>query len=163
LRASSPPVDELAADLHSAAIRLLRRVRREDDASGLTAARLSALSVLVFSDRMTLGELARAERVSLPTMTRIAAALVKAGYAKRAVEAPDRRYVYLEATRAGIVLLDKGQRRRVDRLSGLLARLDTRERAACARALAALAKLFEDAEPDARIDERGRRGNALPE
>jgi DNA-binding MarR family transcriptional regulator len=146
LKASSPQIDALADDLHSVAIRLLRRVRREDDASGLTAARLSALSVLVFSNRMTLGELARAERVSLPTMTRIAAALVKAGYAKRTVAASDRRFVYLEATRAGIVLLDAGRRRRVERLSELLARLHARERAACARTFAALSKLFDDAE-----------------
>jgi DNA-binding MarR family transcriptional regulator len=124
----------------------LRQVRREDDASGLTAARLSALSVLVFSSRMTLGELARAERVSLPTMTRIAAALVKAGYAKRTIAPSDRRYIYLEATRAGILLLDAGRRRRVERLSQLLARLDAPERAACARAFAALAKLFTESE-----------------
>ncbi len=60
-------------------------------------------------------------------MTRIAAALVKAGYAKRTITPSDRRYVYLEATRAGILLLDAGRRRRVERLSQLLARLDASE------------------------------------
>ncbi len=80
-------------------------------------------------------------------MTRIAAALVKAGYAKRTVAPSDRRYVYLDATRAGIALLNAGRRRRVERLTELLARLDAPERAACARAIAALAKLFADAEP----------------
>ncbi len=37
-----------AERLHAAAIHLLRRLRREDVASGLTAPRLSALSVVVF-------------------------------------------------------------------------------------------------------------------
>ena len=59
-------VNRSVADrLHSAAIRLLRRLRREDDAMGLTAARASALSVLVFGGRpITLGALAQAEQVS---------------------------------------------------------------------------------------------------
>ena len=40
-------VNRSVADrLHSAAIHLLRRLRREDEAMGLTAARASALSVL---------------------------------------------------------------------------------------------------------------------
>jgi DNA-binding MarR family transcriptional regulator len=117
-------------------------VRQEDDASGLTAARLSALSVLVFGGRKTLGELARIEQVSLPTMTRIAAALAKAGYVSRSIDPDDRRYVYLEATRRGTALLDEGRRRRVGRLTTMLADLDERELAACARALSALHRVI---------------------
>ena len=50
---------ERTADrLHSAAIHLLRRLRREDAATGLSAPRLSALSVVVFGGPLTLGELA---------------------------------------------------------------------------------------------------------
>jgi DNA-binding MarR family transcriptional regulator len=140
LKVSSPDVGAIAADLHSVAIRLLRQVRQEDDATGLTSARLSALSVLVFGGPKTLGELARAERVSLPTMTRIAAALTAAAYVRRTVDAADRRYVTLQATRKGVALLEEGRRRRVERLTALLSTLDTRERLACARALSALAK-----------------------
>src|SRR6202041_2645959 len=55
---------EIAADaLHSAAIRLLRYVRLEDAASGITSAQLSVLSVLVFGGPQTLGSLAAAEQV----------------------------------------------------------------------------------------------------
>ncbi len=136
LKASSPEPHEIAADLHAIAIRLLRRVRQEDDASGLTSARLSALSVLVFGGRSTLGALARAERVSLPTMTRIAAALVKARYVKRTIDPDDRRYVYLDPTPRGAELLAEGRRRRIGRLAGILAGLGPRDRAACARAIA---------------------------
>src|SRR5271169_3195797 len=65
-----------AADcLHSAAIHLLRRVRKQDSASGVGPAQLSALSVLVFAGPKTLGELAAAEQVKPPTMSRIAAGL----------------------------------------------------------------------------------------
>src|SRR5919204_112311 len=52
---------EAADRFHSAAIHALRHVRREDPTSGLSAARLSALSVLVFGGPRTLGELALAE------------------------------------------------------------------------------------------------------
>jgi DNA-binding MarR family transcriptional regulator len=142
LKASRPDAGAIATDLHAVAIRLLRQVRREDDALGLTAARLSALSVLVFGGRKTLGELAAAEQVSLPTMTRIAAALAKARYVERSIDPNDRRYVYLEATRRGVALLDEGRRRRVERLSALLAELRPGELATCDRALAALRRVF---------------------
>jgi DNA-binding MarR family transcriptional regulator len=142
LKASSPDAVALATDLHAIAIRLLRQVRQEDDASGLTAGRLSALSVLVFGGRMTLGELAAAERISLPTMTRIAAALNAAGYVRRSVDPNDRRYVYLEATRRGEALLNEGRRRRVERLSTLISGLSRRELEACERALSALRRVL---------------------
>ena len=56
-RRKSPLLDA-TGDLHSAAIHLLRGLRAADRASGLTPARLSALSVLVFGGPCTLGELA---------------------------------------------------------------------------------------------------------
>ena len=65
----------LADQLHSAAIHLLRTLRKEDDSSGLSAPRLSALSVVVFGGPLTLGQLARAEQVRPPTMTRIVTGL----------------------------------------------------------------------------------------
>ena len=67
--------DAVADRLHSAAIHLLRRLRREDDASGQSAPRLSALSVLVFGGPQTIGALAAAEQVRVPTMSRVVAAL----------------------------------------------------------------------------------------
>ena len=141
LKASRPDVDAIATDLHAIAIRLLRRVRREDEALGLTAARLSALSVLVFGGPTTLGELARIEQVSLPTMTRIAASLTKAGYVARAVDPDDRRFIHLEATRSGRALLQEGRRRRVVSVGALLSGLSDAELRRCAQTLAALRRV----------------------
>src|SRR3954463_8792183 len=82
---------DLADRLHSAAIHLLRRLRREDDASGLPGPQLSALSVIVFGGPITLGALAAAEQVRPPTITKLVAALEAAGLVKRQVDADDRR------------------------------------------------------------------------
>ncbi len=68
----SPSVEvEIADRLHSAAIHLLRRLRVEDERSGLTSPQLSALSVIVFGGPITVGNLARAEQVRPPTISRL--------------------------------------------------------------------------------------------
>ncbi len=75
--------ERVADRLHSASIHLLRRLRRQDDASGVTAPHLSALSVLVFGGARTLGELAAAEQVTPPSMTRIVRNLEAGGLVAR--------------------------------------------------------------------------------
>ena len=70
---------EIANRLNSAAIHLLRRISRDDGADGVTGARLSALSVLVYGGPQTVSVLARREGVATPTMTRIVDALVRDG------------------------------------------------------------------------------------
>lgn len=127
--------EDIATRLHSAAIRLLRLVRREDQASGLTGPRLSALSVLVFGGPTSLGGLAAAEQVSAPTMTRIVESLVQAGLANREAEPGNRRKVRIAATDAGIRLLEEGRERRVRALTERLARLADSERRALDRAV----------------------------
>jgi len=114
---------EAADRFHSAAIHALRHVRREDPASGLSAARLSALSVLVFGGPRTLGELAAAEQVRPATMTRIAQSLVQDGYARRATDPADGRVVRLSATAKGKRVMQQGRERRVTNLARLLGRL----------------------------------------
>ena len=117
-----------AADrFHSAAIHALRHVRRDDAASGLSAARLSALSVLVFGGARTLGELAAAEHVRPATMTRIVQALEEDGLVSRERDRQDRRVTRLRATAKGERVLWRGRERRVQNLATLLSRLDRRE------------------------------------
>src|SRR5579883_2562006 len=117
-------IDEQLADrLHSVAIHLLRRVRHQDDASGLTAPKLSALSVIVFGGPLTLGALAAAEQVRPPTITRIVAALEEQGLVTREAGPDDRREVFVRATPAGTKLLEAGRARRVDMLARRLAAL----------------------------------------
>jgi DNA-binding MarR family transcriptional regulator len=132
---------ELADRLHSAAIHLLRGVRREDAAAGLPPAQLSALSVLVFGGPMTLGRLAEAEQVRSPTMSRIAAALERAGLVTRAPDPDDARVTVVTATAAGRELLLAGRRRRVGVLEERLGALPEEERAALERALGALERI----------------------
>ena len=112
--ASATPADVALADrLHSAAIHLLRRLRTQDDASGLTAPRLSALSVLVFRGPVTLGELAAAEQVRPPTITRLIRDLERDGLVRRRADPADRRVQRVQATSAGVKLLHEGRARRV--------------------------------------------------
>src|SRR3954464_9225153 len=108
---------DLADRLHSTAIHLLRRLRREDDASGLPAPQLSALSVIVFGGPITLGALADAEQVRPPTITKLVAALEEAGLVERETDADDRRIVRVKATPRGARLLHEGRKRRVAALT----------------------------------------------
>ena len=110
----------VADRLHSVAIHLLRQVRREDEASGLSAARLSALSVVVFGGPLSVGELARAEQVRSPTMSRVVADLEALGLVRRAPSATDGRAVAVTATAKGRRVLQAGRRRRVASLAGRL-------------------------------------------
>src|SRR5271170_1695702 len=87
----APDIAKIADRLHSASIHLLRRVRKQDAATGEGPARLSALSVLVFGGPMTLGELAAAEQVRPPTMSRIVTGLEHSRLAERLTDAGDAR------------------------------------------------------------------------
>jgi DNA-binding MarR family transcriptional regulator len=108
---------EIADRVHSAAIHLLRRVRLEDSVSGEGPARLSALSVLVFGGAKTLGDLAAAEQVKPPTMTRIVAGLERTGLARRVVDTSDSRRIRIHATAKGTRVLQNARKRRIDALA----------------------------------------------
>jgi DNA-binding MarR family transcriptional regulator len=114
---------EAADRFHSAAIHALRHVRREDPASGLSPARLSALSVLVFGGARTLGALAEAEHVRPATMTRIVQALERDGLVRREQDPADGRVSRLRASAKGERVMWRGRERRVENLAALLARL----------------------------------------
>ena len=115
---------EAADRFHSAAIHALRFVAREDPASGLSAARLSALSVLVFGGAKALGELAAAEQVRPPTMTNIVRGLEEDGLVRRHADARDGRVVRLTATAKGKRVLQRARDRRIARLAERLAHLE---------------------------------------
>ncbi len=132
----------LADRLHSLAIHLLRRIRRGDDESGLSAPRLSALSVIIYRGPISLTELAKAEGVTAPTMTRLAQALVRAGLVEKSVLQTDNRVVLLRATTAGRTRLDVARANRLAALEEMLNRLDAEQAALVARAVEALEPLF---------------------
>jgi DNA-binding MarR family transcriptional regulator len=135
-RTSTNQTIAVADALHSAAIHLLRGVRKEDERTGVGPARLSALSVLVFAGPMRLTELARIEQVKPPTMTKVVAGLEAAGLVRRRADAEDARAVRLQATARGTKLLQEGRRRRVERLASALQPLSFDELDVLARAAA---------------------------
>ena len=141
---SSPPDDihATARRLHAAAIRLLRVLRRQDTASAIGPARLSALSVLVFRGPSTLGELAQAEQVRPPTMSRVVAGLEEAGLVRRQPDPEDARSAHIHPTAAGRRLMEKARDRRVDELAVWLAALPAAERADLDRALDILERVL---------------------
>jgi DNA-binding MarR family transcriptional regulator len=117
---------ETADRLHSAAIHLLRRLRVRDRESGVGPAQLSALSVLVFGGPRSLGELADAEQVRPPTMSRIVAGLESAGLVRRHATEDGRR-VRLEASTKGTKILQEGRKRRVESLAKAVSSLSEEE------------------------------------
>jgi DNA-binding MarR family transcriptional regulator len=128
-RPTSPTrdVDAVADRLHSAAIHLLRRLRVEDEAIGMSGPRLSALSVLVFAGPRRVGELAEAEQVEPPTMTRLVDGMERDGFVARQPDPDDRRAVIVSATSKGVRALNKGRSRRVKALAGVLVSLPAKE------------------------------------
>jgi DNA-binding MarR family transcriptional regulator len=118
---------EAADRFHSAAVHALRHVRRDDPETGLSAARLSALSVLVFGGARTLGELAAAEHVRPATMTRIVQALEEEGLVRRESDPDDGRVTRLHATSKGERVMWRGRERRVANLATLLSGLSEQE------------------------------------
>jgi DNA-binding MarR family transcriptional regulator len=126
---------ELADRLHSVAIRLLRRVRGADAESRMSASRLSALSVLVYGGPKSVGELASAEQVTAPTMSRLVTGLERAGFVRRKRDAADGRRVRVEVTESGVRVLERARRRRVERLAGVMEALSSGEREAVLKAV----------------------------
>jgi DNA-binding MarR family transcriptional regulator len=141
-QAHTQPVERVALGLHSAAIHLLRNVRRQDDAIGIGSAQASALSVLVFGGPRTLGDLAQEEMVRPPTMTRIVDGLENAGLVERRHSGEDRRKVELRATPRGLRLLEQGRERRIATLRQALGNLPEAEFRVLERAVPVLQRLF---------------------
>jgi DNA-binding MarR family transcriptional regulator len=137
-------VGRVADRLHSAAIHLLRRLRVEDEALGISAPRLSVLSVLVFAGPKRIGELARIEQVEPPTMTRLVDGLVRDGLALREADPDDARAVRVRATPTGARTLRRGRARRVETLRATLATLSPADLAALGDGVEVLERLLLD-------------------
>ena len=134
---------EIADELHSAAIHLLRRLRVRDRESGIGPAQLSALSVLVFGGPRSLGELADAEQVRPPTMSRIVAGLEHSRLVRRHATEDGRR-VRLQATPKGVNLMCEGRKRRVESLAKALASLPENDQEQLRGALQLLEQVVRD-------------------
>lgn len=119
--------EEIVRRVHSAALHLMRFVRAVDTALGVPPAQLSALSVIVFGGKTSLTDLAKAEQVRPPTMSRIIDALVRQGLVRRETDKTDRRSVVISATDKGTRIMHEGRSRREKRLLDLLQPLHREE------------------------------------
>ena len=122
---------DAAERLHAASVPLLRHVRKEDEASGLSAARLSALAAVARDGPLGLSDLAAAEHVTAPTMTRIVYGLEASGLVSKRWEG---RSVGISATARGRRVLGRARTRRVDNLADRLRELKPAELARVAEA-----------------------------
>ncbi|HWG93008.1 MAG TPA: MarR family transcriptional regulator [Mycobacteriales bacterium] len=123
-----PTDPALASALRLSVMRLARRMRAERSDSALTLTQLAALSSVERLGPVTPGELAEAERVQPPSMTRVVASLQDAGLVARAPHPTDGRQVLLSVTPAGAALLREDRRRREAWLAQRLAALPADDR-----------------------------------
>lgn len=116
--------------------------RRDPGEGGISPPRLSALSVLALGGAMSLAELAAAEGVKAPTMSRIVERLVKDGLATREPDPANRRKVRIAATEEGKRRLEGGREQRVRALRERLRRLADSEQRALARGVEVLERVL---------------------
>ncbi len=139
--AAGEGIGSLAEALHRSAIGLLRGVRIADQETGVSPARLSALSVLVFGGPRSLASLAAAEGVRPPTMSRLVAELEAGGLVVKSPDPGDKRGLVITATTHGRKIMLQGRDRRLELLKQRLANLSRAEIATLKSAAPALLKL----------------------
>lgn len=134
---------ELASRLRLAVMRLARRLRQQGGEQA-TPSQTSALHSVERSGSLTIGDLAAAERVQPPTMTRIVAALEEGGLVVREEDPDDRRLVRVRITAEGRRLLERSRSRKTAYLAQRLRGLSEEDRSTLARAAEILERMVED-------------------
>lgn len=135
----------VAQRLTSLTLHLLRRLAREEQVTGIRPARLSALATLAAGGPTTLGGLARRERVTPPSMTRLVQALESDGLVERLPSATDGRQVGVRITAAGERLLEERGQARADAVAGWLRPLDEDQMRVVDAAVTLLERSLQDA------------------
>ena len=119
----------LASSLRVSIARLSRRLRTEHaDEAGVSPGGLAVLGLLHREGARTLGQLAQAERVQPPSMTRTVGCLERDGLVERHAHATDGRQVLIRLAPAGADLLAAERRRRDAWLARRLRDLTAHER-----------------------------------
>jgi DNA-binding MarR family transcriptional regulator len=133
---------DLAHAVRPVLMRLARSLRHvRDDSLELQTNQLSAMAVLLNDGDMLMGELAAAEKVQPPSMTRIVNGLEQRGYVARRPDPRDGRQCLVTLTPAGRELLLANRRRRDEWLTVRIADLDPAEREVLRQAVPILAKV----------------------
>ena len=134
---------ELAARLRLAVTRLYRPLRQQVS-GGLTPSQISALATAARLGEATLGELAAAEQVQPPSMTRMVVGLEAAGLLERLVDPTDGRVVRARVTAEGRRTLQRIRSLRNAVLVRRLQRLAPGERRQLADLVPLLERLVEE-------------------
>ncbi|HKD98026.1 MAG TPA: MarR family transcriptional regulator [Micromonosporaceae bacterium] len=134
----------LATEVRDGIVRLNRRLRQVRPLGEVTQSQISALTSLELAGALTPRELAEAERVQPPTMTRIIARLEDRGLVQRTPHPTDGRQVILSATPAGRAVFAEHRRARDEWLTRRLAACSAEERETLRRAAEILNRVARD-------------------
>ena len=137
----SQDATRVALVVRDALAKVNRRLRQTRPLGELTVAQISALISLDTAGALTPRELAEAERVQPPTMTRIVARLEERGLIQRTPHPTDGRQVILAPSPAGREVLVEYQRVRDEWLATRLAGLTSEERKALQTAAEILTRI----------------------
>ncbi len=138
---SSP--EELGERLIALVELLRRRIRPSYHATRLTAARMSALRIIIESDGTTGGQIAQAEQVTPATITRVLDGLDESGFIVREPSRRDRRIVDVNATESGRTAFREAVTSQIECLADDLAALDEKECSEVAEAMRHLEGVFQ--------------------
>lgn len=138
----------LASQLRISVGRLARRLRQErDPGHQLSTTSISVLYVLSRRGEMTIGQLAEAEGVQPPSMTRVVNYLEDRGYLERRASKEDGRIVLVAIREPGRELLAEEERRRDAWLTRRVEALTGAERDILRQATPLLERLASQEEP----------------
>jgi DNA-binding MarR family transcriptional regulator len=134
---------ETAQRLRTAVTRLNRRLR-SSSLGGVSPAQASALAMIDRLGSPSLGELAAAEQVQPPTITRLVASLERDGLVQRRVDGEDRRCLRVTLTASGRRELSSIRVKKAAFIEQRLARLEDDELDAVVRVIGILERWSEE-------------------
>ncbi|WP_343319192.1 MarR family transcriptional regulator [Arthrobacter sp. TMP15] len=117
----------LAAELRIAVMRTSRRLRAEAASEEISPGQYSVLAA-VMGGAQTVGQLAAAEQIQAPSMTRIVNALTAAEFVSRQENPLDKRQVLVKITDSGSTALLRARSKRTAWLAQRVAALTAQER-----------------------------------
>jgi DNA-binding MarR family transcriptional regulator len=134
-------LEETAARLRRSVTRLNRRLRQNSlaDVSPAQASMLATIEKLI---KPTLGDLAKAEQIQPPSVTRLVQSLVDASLCTRTVDEQDRRVQRVALTAQGRKELQSIRRKKTVWLSSRLEELTTSEQKKAAELATLLEKIL---------------------
>ena len=132
----------LASRVRLALVPLTRQLRHQN--IDLTATHASALATISRRQPLTVGDLAKAEHVSSPMVTKVVRGLEEAGLVRKEIDALDRRVSLLSVTGDGMKRLERSRTRKNAWLAKRLRSLEPSEIAAMEAAIPVLERLTAD-------------------